>query len=155
MTKEFIKAVYKYIGKYRCDPLHFDFPEGEEIVPNTNSLKELVIDCLNLTNEFNSFNSEGEIETFPRKARSVLDIWRHVIFYSPEIKIEEVIKILGENKKEVFVGHFCDDVLRRVFKLKINMPTWNMFSSRDEFGFRYPTDWENILDSEIQTKEEK
>lgn len=81
------------------------------------TLDELVYECLSLTDCYGSQNPETlSYETQSGKWRSVLDIWRHVRYYQPDVTIFDVMRSLWEQRVKL-VGQICNDIHRRVFKL--------------------------------------
>ena len=127
---------------YATQTLKF-YPEVENL--EFNSLEELVEKVLLLTHTHSSESMVfKKIETLPDRSRSVLDIWRHVKYYSPDTDIFDVMHTLYSLKK-VLVGHYCCNVRRRVFQHKSVGPGgWKLITSdRDEFGLFFD-DWENI-----------
>jgi len=148
MYRQFVN---EYISNKSIDPLQFKhFSSNSDLTKvvvkyhEELSLDELVLKCLELTNFNWSFSEDNGIETCSRKWRSVLDIWRHVKYYRPEVTIFEVMNSLYRNKKEL-IGQYCDQVHRRVFKLKKfnNNLTLNSQDNFDEFGLKFK-DWESI-----------
>jgi len=81
MEKE--DLVLKYIENKNTTPLYFHFNINESF--SIFTLKYLIIKILDLSEEYESCSIENELETNSGKWRSVLDIWRHVIYYKPDI----------------------------------------------------------------------
>jgi hypothetical protein len=53
-----------------------------------------------------------------RRWRSSLDIWRHAIYFKPDLSIFQVMYYLYDlaSNDEKLSGHYCCDIYRRVFK---------------------------------------
>ncbi|HBY20782.1 MAG TPA: hypothetical protein DEG71_07210 [Clostridiales bacterium] len=144
MEKE--DLVLKYIENKNTTPLYFHFNINESF--SIFTLKYLIIKILDLSEEYESCSIENELETNSGKWRSVLDIWRHVIYYKPDINIFEVMRELFSIGNEYLVGHYCENIKRRVFKLDKNTTGCALFTGKvDEFGL-YFSDWETIGEKE-------
>jgi len=137
------ESVLMYIKSKDKTPLCFHFPYGNNFL-SAYRLRELITEILDLSDEFPSYNVDNEIETDCGRWRSVLDIWRHVIYYKPDINIFEVMRELFSIGDEYLVGHYCRDILKRVFKLRKNTNHCSLFiQDRDEFGLCFSA-WETI-----------
>lgn len=143
--------VLRYINRRNKNSLIFCYFNGEDLDKTTSSLIELlpldllILECLKLSLSYCSKDSVNDkIETEPNKYRSSLDIWRHVIYFNPEITIFDVMESLYENRGKL-ITHYCPDIKRRVFKL----PRDHYFTSMndedclDEYELTF-YDWENI-----------
>jgi len=97
---------------------------------------------VDMTYYYRSKNINNWTETGINKWRSSLDIWRHTKFYKPEVTIFEVMEALY-NMSKYYVGHYCPDISRRVFKLKKNCDAFLQTEDRDEYGL-YFYEWKNI-----------
>lgn len=139
------EMVLNYINLEDCSPLMFVNREGEHSSPSIYyvNLDLMVYDCLDLAYDHYSINIRKITETHPDKWRSVLDIWRHVIFFNPKIDIFSVMRSLYRQQSKL-VGHYCGNIHRRVFKLEKNASDCLLFTQdRDEFGLHFD-DWKNI-----------
>lgn len=87
------------------------------------SLIDSIIECLSLNKEFCSTSQKGGLETDSNCNRSVIDIWRHLKYYNPELTIFEVMSclyeyIMSEDEEEFRISTFiCPNIGRRVFIL--------------------------------------
>lgn len=149
MNEKYRKSVSAYLhSKYcRTSPLEFlDYESNGEIIdPSKYSVEQMVERCLELIEHHSSMDSEtGIIETFPARARSSLDIWRHIKYYYPDVTIFDVMNAMY-NIGEKLVGHICHDIGRRVFKLKANKSDWglNYLDDEDEYGLTFHQ-WSDI-----------
>ena len=142
MSRQF--QVLDYISDKDRSPLEFYYPDTNIKHPDlTLSLDEFVMQIVNLTHSYRSKNINNWTETNLGKWRSSLDIWRHVIYYKPEVTIFEVMEALY-NRKKYYVSHYCPDIQRRVFKLEKNYKDGYLQEiDRDEYGL-YFYEWENI-----------
>lgn len=144
--KEKQRRVFYYLqGMDATTPLNFG-AYSELIVEQIKNLSddELVLKVLDETDRHSSFYQDQVQQCWPGHARSSGDIWRHCIFFRPSITLLDILTIIYKNQEQI-VGHFCDDVKKRVFKLKKNQPKWYLLSElkRDEYNL-YFADWENI-----------
>src|SRR3972149_8159500 len=138
--------VNEYISNKNINPLQFKYWNlnnqlTEVVIENHEklSLDRLVLKCLDLTNLYHSYSEDNVIETNMGKYRSVLDIWRHVKYFRPEVTIFEVMNSLYRNREKL-AGQYCINIRRRVFKLKKynNILTiLNSQNSFDEFGLKF------------------
>lgn len=145
--------VNDYILVYDSTPLQFynlDPIDFKNYIEN-KTLEELTLNCLDLTNRYSSINLKGRVETSPERRRSSLDIYRHVIYFNPEITVFDIMSILYKNKKLLF-GNYCYQVHRRVFKLMKNVHHYAYWDEpsrlsnlrkHDEYGLIF-SDWKNI-----------
>jgi hypothetical protein len=132
-------------------PLHFNFPEHylkfqlkeKNLIDNTN-ITNLVLSVLICTDSYWSINKDNIFETDEGRARSVLDIWRHVKHYRPKTSIFTVMHVLANNSGQL-VGQYCFEVERRVFhhlEVRPNM-TLEDEDEDDEFDLLF-YDWTDI-----------
>lgn len=135
------KAVQQYIQNYNRTPLKFKYYNAPENIELTETnVDKMVYRALVLSDVFPSENSDGRLETEPKRNRSSLDIWRHVIYYYPEITIFQVMNSLFNLKTVGEIGTiFCSQIMRRVFYL--NSPSGD--SVNDEYGLNF-SDWGDI-----------
>lgn len=108
-----------YLSAYNADekcPLEF-YKYSAKKAKETPSIEDMILRVLELTKKYHSFNpSIGAIETDIGKYRSAIDIWRHIIYFFPDISIYDVmmgIRNLWDQKK--INGHYCTTINRRVF----------------------------------------
>lgn len=113
------EKVIKYMDEWNMNhPLVFKGYEPEKNPLEGLSTLSSVLEVLRLSGKYPSYLFfEGQIdgfETYQGCWRSVGDIWRHVVYFRPEITIFDVMDCIYENYEE-FVGHYCDTVGRMVF----------------------------------------
>lgn len=156
MTKERkIQNVENYLQnkdtnylKFADDKLSDLGEELKEIYIPVDTEKEnfdnIVLGCLNLTSKYASISSDNKLTTHRHRWRSSLDIWRHVKYFVPECTIYDVMRSLYKNK-DLLVGHYCDEIERRVFILKENSPDCELMCLYmcDEFNLIFD-DWKDI-----------
>lgn len=113
-------AVLHYMKHRNTSPLMFkNVSESEQPDVENMTLNKLVHHCLWLTSYYVSYDAETEhYQCDSNRWRSSGDLWRHVIYYKPDVTIIDVIKVLWEDR-HLFVGHYCEDVHRRVFKCAV------------------------------------
>ena len=116
-------------------------------IANSDNLDMLVFKCLELTVTYLSFNIVTKnIETTYNRWRSSLDIWRHVKYFKSDVTIFQVMKSLW-NIRKCLVGHYCPDISRRVFKIRLDSYTYTMMKVDrcDEYNLEWE-DWKHILE---------
>jgi hypothetical protein len=108
------------------------------------SLTTAIYNCLELATKYYSYSKPFDVETEMGAARSSLDIWRHIKTYNPDITISDVINTMYK-MENLLVGHYCDGIRRRVFKLQENELGWDflMKDEKDEYNLIWK-DWENV-----------
>jgi len=121
------------------------------------TLECMIILTLYYSKFLSSYNSKTKVlETAPNKRRSVLDIWRHIIYFHPEISIFSVMAMLTSKRvKHKLFSTVCYSLGRRVFKL--NNRVTGFQSDRklyltypdgspllDEFHLSFEHDWTRI-----------
>lgn len=124
-----------------CAPLHFYGYISERTVFDSTNVDSMVLRTLELTNRFPSY-CNSTVETFPGKNRSVLDIWRHIIYYYPDTTIFQVMDSLY---RLVYAGKittlFCSTIHRRVFyRSPSGRHGYPSLASPDEFRLIFE-DW--------------
>lgn len=155
-NKMFRNMVIEYISDRTTTPLKFvdyvyqyqspqlSYKDDNVLIPNEEklSLDELVLKVLFFTHFYGSFGDN--FETTRDRYRSVLDIWRHVIYYRSDVSIFDVMHSLFNNRT-LLIGQYCGNVERRVFKLKEHVENGSLLGvhAHDEFGLQF-RDWENI-----------
>ena len=140
------KRVENYLDEQGLNyPLVFEDFEGMLSTTKSGPLIELVENVLELTRKYRSFlwldGKQDSFETSAGRWRSVADIWRHIIYFRPEVTIFEVMETIYAHQEQ-FVGHFCEDVMRRVFAVK-SCGSRLYTEGTDEFGFYFDT-WKDI-----------
>lgn len=156
MNQENRQKVLDYCSQHDTYPLYFYEYESdkEEFNPEKYSIDDMVRRVFELSKRYPSFNSNtGEYESSANRWRSVLDIWRHIIFFYPTVEIFDVMHSLYKLREECS-GQYCTDVNRRTFKSKggsvlyANLQYAQQMRSycgrtTDEFDLVWE-DWENI-----------
>jgi hypothetical protein len=150
------ERVYQYISENRHDPLHFMDPAKDPYtlqnlalveVVDTGTLKELVLSILLVSRTRTSANSDNIAETSPGRRRSSIDIWRHVLYFRPEVDILEIMRTLVDIVKtdRRVSTIFCGQVVRRVFRLYDKVPSTQNYDNEymDEYNLHI-LDWEFI-----------
>lgn len=121
MNQENRQKVLNYIDKLDKCPLYFwDGGKFEKIKLDVEdfNIEDVVIKIMELTRQYPSFNSSDDlIETRSNYWRSCLDIWRHVIYFYPDVEIFDVMHVLYNIEKKCG-GQFCATVEKRTFKIK-------------------------------------
>lgn len=159
MNKENRQKVLDYLIECDCSPLYFNGYESpkDEFNPDKYSILDMIKRVLTLSKRYASYNSNTEdFETSNDRWRSVLDIWRHIIYYYPTIEIFDVMHVLYEyyHKEDTFDGQFCNDIEKRTFRnyrgqfqFTNYMSTGYMFEHShrivDEFGLEWQ-EWKDI-----------
>jgi hypothetical protein len=135
--------VLGYVENNLHDTLYFD----EGVKPKTiSSTKELVYNILEMTEHYSSRAKNGQVETYPNRARSSIDIWRHALDVCPDITIFDVMKALYElaHDDEKLSTWICCTIDRRVF-LTLSQDDSGLMEAwdEDEYGLRL-TDWNKL-----------
>lgn len=139
--------VMAYLAQNKIIPLIFKgyTSSVEEFNPEKHSITEMVKRAMTLTKDYASTDINGEWESSSERWRSVLDIWRHIIYYYPNVEIFDVMHSLFEIKNECG-GQYCHEVRRRTFKLASAYQHYNWSNLQmgiDEFGLSFDA-WEDI-----------
>lgn len=137
-----------FTKRWNEEPLEVTLPQKENYSSNREFLKDLVRVILQYTKHNYSINSvTKEMETVPGRNRTSLDLWRHIIYFFPEISIFEVMRALHSTTLTTF---FCYTIEKRVFPTikfyDLGVNTGCSASSvlhPDEYDLLYK-DWENI-----------
>jgi hypothetical protein len=133
--------------------LYFANYEGIDAFRNKNPFEGLGLDtsimrCLQYNKEYESFfsgkNNEW-CETPSGANRSVIDIWRHIKHYNPDLTIFEVMDCLydlvyEDNDINCFI---CGDIGRRVFIIDEDVFYLNDGDMYDVFHITFD-EWKNI-----------
>lgn len=91
----------------------------------SKTLKDLVYAILENCIHFGSYEPEStRFETSYGRMRSSLDIWRHVIYYRPDVDIFSVMEVLYQLRNDLY-GHYCSTVHRTVFKIPSPWQTYS------------------------------
>jgi hypothetical protein len=109
----------------------------DDELSSTTSLPELISKVLKRSYCSSSLLEDGTLDTPPGKNRSVLDIWRHVKFYLPEVTIFDVMYTLT-TIRDSYKSFWCNNIKRRVFVDK--------FSENIYYKDYYRNDTENKMD---------
>jgi hypothetical protein len=159
--------VKDYIEINRHDPLHFGINSNpfdddeylkdikslliysEKQINGAENLDSAIALVLKASDKFWSTNSDQIQETSPGRNRSLIDIWRHLIYFEKykDISPIEVMHALY-NLSHDHTSLMCPTVRRRVFRLRpIGAGNYFslMFQNRDEFGL-LREDWKNYED---------
>ena len=105
-------------------------------------IEDLIVYVLNFMHRYNSISSStGEIETYRNHDRSIIDIWRHLKFYLPELSIFDVMKNI--HKVKGLVGHYCPTVGRQVFNLKSIRKMYDFYNGSNEFDVPF-SEWKEL-----------
>lgn len=150
--EEMKKSVLAYVEKqYPNGPLIFShiYANDEEYIKRKltiredNYLRDVVIETLNVSETRDSLTFDTKVrETPPNRWRSVFDLWRHIIYYNPEVTIFQVMRVLFTLEvSNSIIGQFCTDVNRRVFHNKTRYAFMVVDKEHhDEFGLQFK-DW--------------
>ncbi len=127
----------------------FLIEKPNHIIPEIefNNMEELIEKIFYLNEDYNSFLKIGNDYLYnccKESWRSSYDIWRHCQYYKPDITIFEVMKFLSKNR-DLFFGHYCSTISRRVFRLKKAITYGNDYQlynirTKDEYGL-YLDQW--------------
>ena len=131
----------QFRGWFRKKSKYFDSSKA--------SLDSMVLKCIELMWEFPSVDEFDTLETHNGAYRSVLDIWRHIKNFVPDITIFEVMnsvyRVHGQLNCQI-----CNEIKRRVFynpritKMNFSGTPFNRHAeNKDEFGL-YFDEWEDI-----------
>lgn len=124
MNQENRDKVNNYLNSSLVDslsPLYFNGYESpkDEFDPDKYSIEKMIERVLLLSREYSSYDRETkECETGEDRWRSVIDIWRHIIYYYPNIEIFDVMRGIY-NIRYNLGGQFCTTVLRRTFRFSL------------------------------------
>lgn len=147
--EKFRKNIQEYVEKNKHDPLYFSADKtNEESLFSSNSfrdyaLTDLTYKILGLTDLFPSRElTTKKFQCYAGSNRSSLDIWRHIIYFRPEISIYSVMEILYSFENYLY-SNMCSDVKRRVFKLANEDDSFYDEDKKDEYGMTF-NDWEKI-----------
>lgn len=139
-----MKNVQQFVDAHDSSPLKFKDYTPKEPNPNV-SVDSMVLRCLKLTELYPSLNTESKLkETRNGRRRSSIDIWRHIIFFFPEVTLLQVMKSLYNVQDDLY-GSYCYDVHRRVFFLKngslfTGLSGVTSTDEEDEYGLTFD-DW--------------
>jgi hypothetical protein len=114
------QKVLSYCAECDTYPLYFNgyVSSKDEFDPAKFSVEDMIRRVLILSRTYASYNSNTEeFEASKDRWRSVLDIWRHIIYYYPTIEIFDVMRTMYE-MQYYLGGQFCLDIQRRTFKLQ-------------------------------------
>lgn len=114
-----------------------DFPEFEK-----KPLPDKIMEILETTQDFPSVTREGEFYCSPGANRSSGDVWRHLIYFFPEITIFEVLNAVYYLcvTKKVLGVYFCEDIQKRIlYRTRAFLEFGE--NDFDEYGLRF-RDWE-------------
>jgi hypothetical protein len=152
------QKVLDYLSTVSTSPLYFHNYKStkEEFDPSKFTVEDMIKKVLTLSEEFLSMSKENGYECSAQRWRSSVDIWRHIIYYYPDVTIFEVMKGIYDIREECG-GQYCYDVNRRVFKYKSgsernkrnstywdnNQPGSFSFHVSDEYNL-YFADWKDI-----------
>lgn len=147
--KESFDAVNRFLddGRRNSGTLEFRPDVTEKMIEELQgmSLDLLVKDVVKLTNSNSSFLVDAtSASTGKYRWRSSFDIWRHVLFFNKSFSLQEVMDSLYRNRNW-YIGHWCPDINRRVFKIAYSNDWDNISESYyiDEYGLKFDG-WENI-----------
>lgn len=157
-------AVLDYIKPLDQSTLIFRGFDDSKVNVEKLSFDNIVELCVKLSEDHWSIIEEtNEVECDPDRYRSSLDIWRHVKHFLPNATIFDVMHSLWDNK-DSYIGQYCCDIYRRVFKHKGNWSDELYYvdpddyytddgdfdecsleceGDYDEYGFLFP-DWNNV-----------
>ena len=154
------QKVLDYLSHNNTDPLYFHeyTSTQDEFKAEDHTVESMILRALFLCKDYASYSFDtGDYETSSERLRSCIDIWRHIIYYYPEITIFDVMHGMY-NLKDKLGGQFCPDVKRRVFASKIAYNKENCFQGLwkndqdsicndytyvDEFKLKWQ-DWKDI-----------
>lgn len=148
-----VQLKLKSMSKEQLAPLQFkngyDIETDPDIeknyFPELLDLNKVVKEILHLKDSYCSVNTITDItETLQRKNRSSLDIWRHVIFFYPEVTLEEVMHQLNKLAMcHEITSFICCDIKRRVFLYhSLSNQYIGHTLSQDEYGL-YFHEWKD------------
>lgn len=114
---------------------------------HTPDIINMIEKVLDLSMDYPSYlwfeGEEFSYETGAGRWRSVIDIWRHIVFFYPDVTIYQVMEAIYAYQY-LFVGHFCTAVQRRVFLLKEYSDDDELYTyDYDEFSLKF-SQWEHI-----------
>jgi hypothetical protein len=114
--------VLNYIKDLDKSPLKFNFSSIADQRRGEKNINAVINDwfvwtILESTGKYGSINSLTKIkETYAGCNRSVLDIWRHCIYYRPELTIFDIMNSLYSLVYDGDISTlFCGNIERRVF----------------------------------------
>lgn len=147
LAKEKIKAsdlIFAGPRRGKMEPNHSGHNYEKVLQNPASTIRELILAVLKLSIYNCSFPAEkGRFETYGSARRSVLDIWRHIKYYRPEVTIFEVMSTIKNMNNEIR-GWYCMDVKRRVFWCWMGSGAGiSNGDSIDEFGLLL-NEWDNI-----------
>lgn len=138
------QQVANYISDREQNILHWKIKNEVNEKLSKLNLDDLIIQTVGLTSIYNSYNEKNMRTCYDDRWRSSLDIWRHVKFYKPDVTIFQVMNSLF-SLQDKLIGHYCEQIWRRVFRKKIGNSTSILrgLRERDEYNLTF-YEWENI-----------
>jgi hypothetical protein len=131
--------IKNYLKKQRTDTLHFGNEEHQIIkIKYNKNLKHLIHMILELSDVYDSYNTDGDYETDRGRMRSSIDIWRHIKQVFPKINIFTVMETLYAMRNDLYYG-YCSTVERTVFESGCTHLDYDDFFTR-EYSIRF-SDW--------------
>lgn len=135
------RKVANYLKGRDITPLRFEGYESPANEAKDSPLKKIIERCIDLTTDYRSIDQYDDVETREDADRSVLDIWRHIRYYYPNISLLSVMRNM--HKVTGLVGHYCPTIKRQVFNTKKNRPEYYFFDDMNEFGIPFE-DWKRL-----------
>jgi hypothetical protein len=127
-------------------PLVFDGYDSPRKKLNSTDVNAMVLRCLRLTIAYKSASVKMPLveQCKENASRSVLDIWRHIIYYYPDITIFQVMNSLFDLvASSVVTTLYCNQIKRRVFFFSAYPNYIRNRLSVDEFDLAID-DWRDI-----------
>lgn len=148
MTEEQEKII-KYVKSRKNwkRPLVFlGMTETHKLRLKNRSFDDLCLEILNMTRIYPShrwdvLTKKHVWETRRGAARSVGDIWRHILYYRPKTSLFQVMAAFYRIQHHVF-SSYCSDVRRRVFSPHLHSSDY-VHGGRNEFNVEFRL-WEDI-----------
>lgn len=139
--------------------LKFDGFDGKV---DCSDLTLAVLTAFMLTREYDSVNTDGYVETLRRRSRSSWDIWRHLKYFDPSVKLMDVKRelfkiVVGglECPDDVYPRYdyrgvgtvICWDIRKRVFFSSNDKEIYDP-DTLDEYRDTF-SEWENSITDDI------
>jgi hypothetical protein len=151
-TRELVQKVIDNLKTIEKEPLIFSDESGH---PSNLGIKKKIKDGMKddsllreilayKDNYYSRSQTSKNVETEPRKHRSVLDIWRHFIFYKPETTLFDMMSLIYSIKSELRY-QYCNVIHKRVFDLQSSYAGHYQQDAThlDEFKLTF-SQWEDI-----------
>lgn len=122
--------------KSRIILLKFDFVKTPEqfLGDKEKNIENIVYMFFYLNDKYDTIYSNGRIQTYAWRRRSLQDIYYVIKYYFPEITLEQIMQVIYDGVKAGYLSTwFCIDIEKRVFWK--DSYTQQYLERADEWGF--------------------